>query len=114
MEELDLNAFNALTDRQKDFLLDKMADPETGTRYFTVRPELAEQTWFERLTLARPPGDSRIGRITGGLAVSALSADIVLKRHEAAVSGGPRLFDYITDFMGFRMVSRAGFEPATH
>ncbi len=53
-------------------------------------------------------------RITGGLTVSAQFADIVLTRHEAAVSGGLRLFDHITDFMGFCMVSRAGFEPATH
>ena len=44
---MDMDAFEKLSDRQQEFLLAKMTDPETGIRYFEISPNEARQVWFE-------------------------------------------------------------------
>lgn len=46
---MDITDFDKLTDRQKEFLLSKMTDPETGTRHFEISTEVEKQVWFELL-----------------------------------------------------------------
>jgi len=63
-ENLDLNAFNSLTERQRNFLFEQMTDPETGTRYFQIERDRAMQFWFEQLVLTgwvsgRKPSDTK-------------------------------------------------------
>ncbi|MCY3985535.1 MAG: hypothetical protein OXF23_00600 [Candidatus Dadabacteria bacterium] len=63
MANFDFDAFNALTDRQKEFLLGKVSDPETGSRYFRINSEIAKQFWFEQLIDAGWVGVERLSTI---------------------------------------------------
>ena len=46
---ISVEGFHSLSDRQRDFLLGRMTDPETGTRYFYIDEEVFQQVWVERL-----------------------------------------------------------------
>lgn len=41
--------FHELSKMQQDFLLERVTDDETGTRYFHTPEELFRRVWFERL-----------------------------------------------------------------
>lgn len=49
---ISVEGFHSLSDRQRKFLLDKMTDPETGTRHFRIDEEVFAQVWVERLVTA--------------------------------------------------------------